>query len=379
LEHAINITLVITNLDAGGAERVISNMANYWAQKGWSATLLTFDDRSVPPFYEIDQRVNHIPLGIYQPSSNSLEAVWNNLRRIQVLRRAIRRSKPDAVISFLFVVNILVLLATRGLAVPVIISERTDPLLEPVDRAWKWLRQWTYSFASRIIVATERTKEYFLPSVQAKTTVIPNPVAPASSEGSGPPEVVPAKPAIVAMGRLYRQKGYDILLKAFAHLQEKHPDWTLTILGEGPLRQEIERLRAGLGLVERVHLPGSVRNPHNVLRKADLFVLSSRWEGWNNSLAEAMSCGLPVIAADCRSGPREVIRHGVDGVLVPPEDVEALAAEMDRLMSDESARKLLASRAVEVVERFDVDKIMSMWEELLRSVVGSAKGLKERK
>jgi GalNAc-alpha-(1->4)-GalNAc-alpha-(1->3)-diNAcBac-PP-undecaprenol alpha-1,4-N-acetyl-D-galactosaminyltransferase len=365
----MRLTLVITNLDCGGAERVISIMANHWAEKGWPVTLLTFDDGSTPPFFELDPRIRLIPLDVYQASSNLLAALWNNMRRIVVLRRAIRSSQPDAVISFLYLVNVLVLLATRGLGVPTIVSEHNDPITSPIEREWAWLRRWTYTFKTRVVVLTQRAEVSFAPKIQSRTTVIPNPVTPITQAEKGPPEIILDRPSLVAMGSFYPQKGFDLLLEAFARLKDKYPDWTLTILGDGPYRAQIESIREELGLRDRVRLPGVVKNPHHVFKQADLFVMSSRWEGWGLALAEAMACGLPAIATDCRSGPREIIRDGVDGVLVPPEDTEALADAMARLMSDESKRKRLASRAVEINERFGVDRIIGMWEDLLRTLV----------
>ena len=363
----MRVTLVITNLDSGGAERVISIIANHWAEKGWPVTLLTFDDGSIPPFYDLDSRIRLIPLDIYQASSNPAAAIVNNLKRIAVLRRAVRDSEPDMVISFTSFVNILVLFATRGLGVPVVASERNDPLTSPIRSVWAWLRRWTYTFEAQIIVQTDRAKDCFSPALQAKTTVIPNPITPLQFSGTTSPELTLDKPSIIAMGRFYPQKGFDLLLRAFAELKDQYPDWTVTILGDGPLRPNLEALRDALRLEDRVHLPGRVKHPHRVLMQADLFVLSSRSEGWPMALAEAMSCGLPVIATDCRCGPREMIQDGVDGVLVPPEDVEGLATAMDQLMSDESERKRLASCAVEINERYRLDKVMGMWDRLLKT------------
>lgn len=345
-----------------------STMANHWAQKGWTLTLLTFDDDSTPPFYELDSRIRLIPLGIYRSSSGFPAKIVNNLKRIYMLRRAIRDSRPEVVISFSYLVNILVLLSTRGLALPLIISDHNDPLMNPIIKPWRLLHKWAYNFRVRIVVQTERALAALPARLREKTIVIPNPVPPIRMPRNLQAEIKLPNPTVVSLGKFYHQKGYDLLLMAFAMLKDSHPDWSLTIIGDGPLRRRLESLRDELGLVGRVHFRDPVSSTHIVLQQADLFVMPSRWEGWPTILLEALSCGIPVIAADCRCGPREIIRDGVDGVLVPPEDVEALANAMGRLISDESERNRLASRAAEVKERFALDNVMGKWEELLSSV-----------
>jgi glycosyltransferase involved in cell wall biosynthesis len=239
------------------------------------------------------------------------------MKRIYTLRRAIGESKPDAVISFWTYVSVLVLLANRGLGVPVIVSEHGDPHTDQLKRLFDWLRRWVYTFADQVIVLTERAKVCYPPRVQARIKIIPNPLAPIGSSGKDATSLHVPKPSLIAVGRLHPQKGFDLLLKAFSRLKDRYPEWSLTIFGDGPMRSQIEALRDELGLRDKVLLPGLVRDPHPLFRQADIFVLSSRWEGMPAALMEAMSCGLPVISTDCRTGPREIIRDGVDGIFSP--------------------------------------------------------------
>lgn len=363
----MRLTLVISSLGAGGAERVMSIMANYWTAKGWKIKLLTFDDGTIPPFYKIDDRVCHIPLNIAKNSHNPVIAIWNNLNRIQKLRKAISESKPDTVISFMDKSNVITLLATKGLNIPIVVSERIDPRMSSIGKIWEQLRWWTYPNATRIIVQSQRVFDYFPLQLQERMFIIPNPVLLPKIEEDVSQHLLEHQ-TIIAMGRFHQQKGFDLLLQAFAKLKDFYPESILTILGEGELRPELESLCNELEIAHRVYLPGRVKNPYQYLKKADIFVMSSRFEGFPNALCEAMACGLAVISTDCPSGPREIIRDGVDGILAPSEDVESLAKAMERLMCDETERKKLAARAPEVTERFSLEKVMEMWELLLRRI-----------
>ena len=173
----------------------------------------------------------------------------------------------------------------------------------------------------------------------------------------------------MAMGRLAQEKGFDLLLDAFALVAGRHPDWTLEIVGEGPLRSHLESYTQKLDLGGRVLMPGFTRQPFDAMRRADLFALSSRCEGFPNVLLEAMACGVAAVSFDCPSGPRHIIRDGVDGTLVPSGDTHALAQSLDRLMGNEAERRRLAARAPEVAVRFGAAKIMSIWEDLVLDCV----------
>lgn len=361
--------MVISSVSAGGAERVLTIMANYWAKKGWAIHLLTFSDAATPPFYELDPSIIYVPLGLARESTNSLAAAWNNLWRVCRLRSAIRATRPDCVVSFIDQVNVLTLLATRGMRIPVVVSERVYPPAHPLGTAWEWLRNLTYPRAGKVVGVTARAISHFSPRIRARARVIPNPIVRPEHRSEPRPAARLPRPSILAVGRLERQKGFDLLLRAFAECAKQHPGWTLAILGEGTLREELESTARELGLGPRVEFRGRVSNTWDYFRQADIFVLASRFEGFPMALCEAMASGVAVVATDCPSGPREVIRDGVDGLLVPNEDVPALASAMAGLMSDAELRGRLGARATEVAERFNLEKVMGMWTELLEETL----------
>jgi len=362
----MRITPVISSLSAGGAERVMSVMANYWAKKGWTVTLITLADIE-DDFYELHPAVQRIALNVLAESPNPIIALRNNFRRIFALRRAISVSNPNVVISFIERTNILVLVATRGLGIPIVISERTSPKYHTIGRLWEKLRRLSYPWANMIVAQTKAVANWLTPIAKAAPiTVIYNPISQIDTHYFL--EYKYDSKTIVAMGRLSYQKGFDLLITAFSNLSKYHPDWKLVIYGEGEQRKVLEKQVIKLNLESKVLLPGRVKNSYKYLQHADLFVLSSRYEGFPNVLLEAMNCGLPVISFDCPSGPREIIRDGVDGVLVPAENVDALSHAMQELMEDQIKRTRIATKALEVQERFDIGNIMKQWEMLVNEV-----------
>lgn len=361
----MRITLVVYTMEAGGAARVLCIMANYWVEKGYEVNLITFDDGS-KILYPLSSLVKCLPLNITRASKSLFDGIFNNLCRLRMLRQALKASKPDCVISFLYTTNIIVLLASLGLSYPVVVSERNDPRQRKEKRTlWHALRRLTYRSANHLVVQNQDIQDYFH-KYNTSVPIIPNPIQISEESLKKEPEIeLPSGKKLVSMGRLVGQKGFDRLLFAFAKLKDKYPDWKLIIFGEGPLESDLHNLSEILGLEGRVFFPGLLRNPFSVIAKCDLFVLSSRYEGFPNALLEAMACGLSVISYDCQSGPSSIIKHGVNGLLVPEGDISALSKAMEKLMSSYSKRREFGNRAKEVCSKYSVEKIMSQWQQLL--------------
>jgi glycosyltransferase involved in cell wall biosynthesis len=363
----MRITLTIPSLAFGGAERVLTILANAWIARGWEVTLISLNDSAWASFFELDPHVHWIRLGLLKEVANPLAGLWNNFLRVRALRKAIRKSNPQVVISFIETMNVLTLVAIRDLNIPIIISERTDPAKHRIGPVWNCLRTLLYPSACRLVVICNNNQAFFKPLLAERVCTIPNPIFPPPVvQGETP--FLPQRPFVIAAGRLSHEKGHDLLIRAFARLGDHHPDWNLVILGEGSQRSELERLVFEFRLGERVFLPGRVKNPYDYYLKADLFVLPSRYEGFGNVLGEAMACGMPVVAANCSPGVAEVVQDGVNGLLAEPDDVDSLTAAMDNLMSDIGRRANLGEQARLTSERFSLDSVMTLWENLIREL-----------
>ncbi len=361
------IAIIIHALHGGGAERVTAQLASHWARQGHAVTLITLDSVA-SDYYPLDPQVRRVGLDLMGTSRNRAQAVADNMRRLRQLRRAVREIQPACVISATDRMNVMSLLACARLNVPVVIAEHNDPRHQPLPRVWEWLRGRNYHHAAIAVALTQDIADYMRNRWNMRATiVIPNGVA-LPEDWSCPPCDQRAC-TLLAMGRLSPQKGFDLLLEAFSMIAKDWPDWKLRILGEGPERGVLEALIATYGLEGRVELVGWVDDPHPELARASLFVLSSRYEGFPVGLLEAMACGLPVVSFDCQSGPAEIIRPEVDGLLVPAGDVAALAAAMARLLGDPTLRVTLGSHAREVNDRFSLQKCLARWDAVLERVL----------
>lgn len=362
----MKIVFLISSLDSGGAERVLTLMANHWAGAGHSVSIITFADTSSTPFYPLHSSIGILPLNLLSQSTGKWDAIRHNINRIFSIRRTISNIAPDVVISFMDTTNVAAILSTRGLGIPTVVAERVFPGCSEFGTAWFWLRNMTYPMADAIVSQTHSGKSYFGKAVRKKTTVIPNPVKEMTPPGSRPDDL--PNPTVLAVGRLTHQKGFDILLRAFATIHKNHPDWHLTILGKGLLQEPLIQLRSQLGLNKVVSFLGTRKDIHAYYGNAELFVLPSRYEGFPNVLLEALSYSMPTIATNCQSGPAEILENGRYGALVPCEAPEDLARAIDKLIRNPDLRKDYRSKATNAIADYSINAIMTQWDSLLHSI-----------
>ncbi|BBC72703.1 conserved hypothetical protein [Altererythrobacter sp. B11] len=362
----LRICIVLAALGAGGAERVVAWLANHLTDRGAAVTIVSFDSPTDPIFHDFGNRMAFIRLDIPVKGSAG-KRLPAPIRRTVALRGVLHELAPDIAIGFLTKINALLLAATLGMRIPVLVSERNNPHLQPAHWAWKYALPLLYGRATGILCQTQASTICIAPPWRKRVTVIPNPVAltavPSRSRWNG------AAFRIAGVGRLEHQKGFDILIRAFAKIAAERPEWNLDIWGQGPDLTALQALRDELGMAHRVAFRGLSLTPGGWVAETDLFVLASRYEGFPNVLGEAMAAGLPVIATNCDFGPSELVDGGHTGLLVPPDDITAMAAALAQLTGDGDLRTQLGSAAVAVTRRFSPDAVARMWRQAIVAAV----------
>lgn len=359
----MHIALVIPSLRSGGAERVMSSLANHWAEKDETVSLITLVPIDEKPFYPLHPKVKLIQLGyIHAPGDILLKRVWTSLIRILKLRKTLKSLNPDVILSFMVTMNITTLLATTGLKLPVLVSERTHPRYR-LPLGYSRIRDLIYRRANRVIVQTSEISAYYLAHSTKKVSVIPNPVSIPREKRDQSTSLNPVK-RIISIGRLRSQKRFDLLIEAFAEVATQKPDLRLMIYGEGKERTKLEEMIRQKQVSSQVDLAGVTKNVIHELCHSDLFVFPSRLEGFPNALAEAMSVGLPVIAANT-SGNNDLVRDQVDGRLFDVDDLRHLSSILKELIDEPEQRERLAQNALDVSIRFSEKKVFDAWDQTI--------------
>lgn len=379
----MKILLFIHSLHYGGAERVAMNLSSEWVAQGLDVSVVTLTS-TASDFYALHDSVERVTLDLAGGSDGLAGALFANARRMLALRRVLRQMKPDVVLGIETRPSILAILAGLGLPCKVIATEHIHPPMLFEGKLWECLRRWTYPFADKVVALTQKSKVWLQDNCNCKAvTVIPNSISlpiPVVEPVVPPQQVVGAgRRVLLAAGRMAQQKGFDILIDSFSRIASEFPAWDLVILGDGDDRRSLVAQVAAAGLNARVLLPGQVGNMPDWYERADLYVLSSRFEGFSMTIVEAMASGCAVVSFDCDAGPGDIITHGHDGLLVRQVgDPQALANALSSLMSDDETRALMASRARAVVERFSVARVFSMWRDVFTQTGVRPSGIIDR-
>jgi glycosyltransferase involved in cell wall biosynthesis len=348
----------------GGAERVLSIVASGLARRGHDVIVASADRPGTPSFYEFDAAVRRACLGTRPGAS------WHPTALLR-LRAEIMRDRPDVAIGFMFAGYATLTTAAAGTGVPVVASEHTafDHYRHRSVQA-RLLRSIPRCF-SAFTIPSDRVRLGYPPSVADRMTVIPNPL-PKMVSDRRPPRAHDKRRRLLAIGNLRDEKGHSVLIEAFSRIATDYPDWELRIVGEGPLKSGLECAIANLGLKGKVEIAEVVRDVAAEYAAADLFVMPSSYESFGLATAEALAAGLPAVGfADC-PGTNEVIRDGINGLLVQGLDrAEVLAAGLSRLIGEPELLAELSSRAPQTVTDYEAEGIVMRWEELLQSVVSN--------
>ncbi len=374
---ACHILLVVSSLSAGGAERVITEMARWWASRNQRVTVLTLSGTD-EDHYRLAPGVERIALNFWGRARTPWQAIDKRADRFIKLRRSIIRARPDVVISFIDITNMRTVAALMGTGIPVVVSERIDPRYHHLHPFWSLSRRLLYPLSHALVVQTGSVTAWARRVVpEKKLWVIGNFVR--NLPGRTGQSINHREQIILAIGRLVEQKGHDLLIRAFARAHAAEAGWRLVILGEGPQRPALEKLVLNLGIRDAVSLPGIVDEPAELLSRAGIFVLPSRYEGFPNALLEAMACGCAVIAADCPSGPAEIIHDGMNGLLVPKEDIASLSDALLKLMHDSGLRERMGTQALRVKKAFSQESVMARWNALIENILGKGDLSDERR
>lgn len=362
------------NLKRGGAQRVICCLANDFLRRGDQVSILTLNDGETE--YELEPGVKVTGLAVSGDSANKWESIRRFLNTERQISRWLTEEKPDAVLAFSTKLTMQLWLARLfgGKKCRMICSERANPSFAEEKKLEAWLEQKALAHVDGFIFQTERVKALFPERLQKIGAVIHNGLF---SEDI--PEEVTAfagrkHKAICAVGRLDNdQKAYDVMFKAFAFFHENHPEHVLNIFGRGIDEPALRQLIAQLGLEDRIILHGNRPHVIHEIRDMGMFVMTSRYEGMPNALIEAMACGLPCICTDCDFGPAELIRDGESGLLVPVDDVAAIAAAMGNIADDSVLAEKLSRGALEIRQTHGREEICSKYRDYILSVIEKRK------
>jgi GalNAc-alpha-(1->4)-GalNAc-alpha-(1->3)-diNAcBac-PP-undecaprenol alpha-1,4-N-acetyl-D-galactosaminyltransferase len=353
----MKILLVCSSLTSGGAERVLSTLANFWDSQGWEIDVFIISKEN--SFYQLNNTITLTSSKRYYQSGT-----LNFFRQLYDIRQCVKQSHPDVVISFLNIMNIATLLATIGLKTPIIISERNnhDSLK---SKFWNTLRHLTYPLTQGMVVLSQYDFNQYH-KINDKVIIF-NPLDIKTLQKVS---LEKKEKSIIAVGSLHPQKGFDLLIQALAPIKTqllKH-GWRVEIIGKGQERNRLLSMIEAHQLQNLVHLIGEKKNIFDYYQKASIFILSSRYEGFPNVLNEAMAHGCASVAFDCKTGPSEMIQHQINGLLTPAQNIDILGKNILKLVKEKALRQKFFYASIKIREKNSLPKISQEWKNYIHHI-----------
>ncbi|MBQ3559416.1 MAG: glycosyltransferase [Agathobacter sp.] len=340
------ILFVTSDLDRGGAQRVLSILANEYTKRGWEVHIAMLLNNRIG--YDVNEKI------LIHDLSKSGNYVKNILHWIKGLRAIASQVKPNIVVSFVGRVNMIAMMSTLGMHIPVLVSERNDPLNDRRSKLEVELCKRFYSHANRVVFQTNYQREFYKKYCSKNSVIIGNPIAAPIYTGEH------VSKDIVSVGKLMEQKNHSMLIKAFAKIADIYPDKSVHIYGKGELKESLQQLVNELNLENRIVFEGNIDNIFPVLHKNEYFVMCSNYEGLSNALLEAMTSGMLCISTNW-NGVQDIIQDGENGLLVPIDDEDALAEKLKKVFEGEYDETAIKRKAIKKAEEYQTKQIINQW------------------
>ena len=364
-----SIAFHLNCLGQGGAERVVSNLANEFAGRGYRVLVAT--EWQEEEEFALDPRVERVHVGL-RPGDEKKGRVTQFFLRVRYLREFLREHRPDVLVPFAQRANYRALMAAKGTGIPVVVCVRTDPVGHYDALSDKIQIRLLFPRAAGAVFQTGLQRAFFRPYLQENSTIILNPVNP-KYFGVGRPPV--RDRSVVHHARLVDFKNQPMLCRAFVRVHEEHPDYVLRIYGADShdgTKEILDGIIAENHAEDYILLMGGSDSLEQELPKGAVYAFTSDWEGLPNSLLEAMALGMPIVATDCPcGGPAEVITDGENGLLIPIKDEDALVKGLNRLIGDEELAERLGKKAREIEKRTSGEAVFALWDAYLNRIIES--------
>jgi glycosyltransferase involved in cell wall biosynthesis len=366
-----SIAFHLNCLCQGGAERVVSNLANRFAAEGYTVYVATeWQDEKE---FELDPRVTRVHVGLREGDEKK-GRVTKFLLRVKYLKEFVKKYHPDVLVAFAHRANYRALMAAGNSDIPVVISIRINPIGYYDAFSDKIQIKWLFPKAAGCVYQTQEQKDFFKPYLQDNSRIIINPI---NHKYFDVPRPEVKEKTVMHHARIVDFKNQPLLVRAFLKVHEKHPDYQLKIYGPDSFdgtKEILEKLISDNKAQDYIHLMGASDELEKEIPKGEIYAYSSDYDGMPNSLLEAMALGMPIVATDCAGGgTRVVLQDGVNGFMVPVGDEDALADRICRLIEDKDLAERFGREAARIKERASTDAIFLQWKEYLEEICDSPK------